>query len=975
MAATTAKPKDPLNPTLEEAADIVRQLVADFDANARYYLSASYHEAAARKDFIDKFLIALGWDVDHVIQKNPYQQEVKVEPSVPGAMAQRHADYALALAPHFETPHLYVEAKKPSADIATPDNYFQVIRYANHPGNPIGVLTSFFELHVIDCRFQADIDTATQHALQKYHYTDFTDPEKFAKIFYLIARPEVAKGSIGAFVGTLPKPKGRRGQKTFLEVAYKPIDERLLETLDELRRSLARNLKLRNPELDSTALTEVTQRILDRLVFIRFLEDKLIEQSPIIPKLGEKSRRTAWQDFLTESRRLDGIYNGIVFRRHALLDKPDGLAIDEQVFLDILDGFDFHKSKYLFNAIPIHILGSMYERFLGNVIVATEKRATLEPKPEVRKAGGVYYTPKYIVDYIVQNTVGKLIDGKTSDEIAKMRFADIACGSGSFLLGAYEHVLRYVTSWYREHPRRIPKGATLEREGVLHLSLQEKSRILTDNIYGVDIDPQAVEVAQLSLYLKLLEDETTASARQYTLDFHRPLLPSLADNIKCGNSLIGPDYFAGTVSRDPKEIEEVNAFEWKQGFPDAMKAGGFDCIIGNPPYIQLSMEAFRNDEINRYLRETYQFSGGRLNTFAFFIERARRLVHEGGLFAFIVPNTALSQEYYEDLRRRLVQDTDISAVATPEGQIFRDAVVETVILVLTKHTREKGQTPKRRVEFVTLHPNGLTDSSSFVAQSELAENYKASFITPSNPAVRNLGVKVKANRRTFGHWLNFNQAIALKHDRAACLSKHKDTALHREILDGRHIARYVTGNSPNYFRFDVTRIHSCRRQDIFLLAEKILFRRVGDRLIASLDTQRKFALNTLVVVSPKPDCPYNLRYCLAFLNSRLLNFYYVTFLKSSKKVFSEIQARQVEQLPFASVNIADPADKARHDQIVGMVDALLSLHQHLAVAKSEAQRGAIQHQVDATDAEIDRMVYDLYGLTPEEIALVEGAKV
>ncbi len=203
----------------------------------------------------------------------------------------------------------------------------------------------------------------------------------------------------------------------------------------------------------------MTQRILDRLVFIRFLEDKLIEQSPIIPKLGERTGRTAWQDFLAQSRRLDSVYNGIVFRHHRLLDEPDRLVIDDAVFDGILDGFDFHKSKYLFNAIPIPILGSMYERFLGNVVVATEKRATLEPKPEVRKAGGVYYTPKYIVDYIVENTVGKLIEGKSPDEIAKMRFADIACGSGSFLLGAYERLLRHVASWYREHlsaRRRAP---------------------------------------------------------------------------------------------------------------------------------------------------------------------------------------------------------------------------------------------------------------------------------------------------------------------------------------------------------------------------------------------------------------------------------------------------------------------------------------------------------------------------------------
>ena len=225
---------------------------------------------------------------------------------------------------------------------------------------------------------------------------------------------------------TRSKLQERPGQKAFLPVAYKALENRLLETLDGLRSDLARSLKHRNPKLGSNDLTELTRQILDRLVFIRFLEDKRIEPQPILPTFGRSGGRSAWEDFLATSRRLDGVYNGIVFRHHALLDDPQALVIDEKHFVDLLDAFDFHQSKHLFHAIPLHILGSIYERFLGNVIVATAKRVTLEPKPEVRKAGGVYYTPQYIAEYIVANTVGKLIEGKNPTEIARMRFADIA---------------------------------------------------------------------------------------------------------------------------------------------------------------------------------------------------------------------------------------------------------------------------------------------------------------------------------------------------------------------------------------------------------------------------------------------------------------------------------------------------------------------------------------------------------------------
>jgi type I restriction-modification system DNA methylase subunit len=257
------------------------------------------------------------------------------------------------------------------------------------------------------------------------------------------------------------------------------------------------------------------------------LEDKQIEPQYLVSKFGE--RGSVWGDFIATSRRLDGIYNGIVFKENTVLDKPT-FKVDDDQFGEICEALAHVNSPYDFNAIPIHILGSIYERFLGKVIVATDKRARVEEKPEVRKAGGVYYTPEYIVRYIVENTVGKLIEGKTPAKIAEMRFADIACGSGSFLLGVYDLLIRYHTKFYNENPRKAKKGDVMQREDGLHLSLRKKREILVNNIYGVDIDNQAVEVAQLSLYLKLLQDETPGSTRQYFLDFEQQaLLPSLTD--------------------------------------------------------------------------------------------------------------------------------------------------------------------------------------------------------------------------------------------------------------------------------------------------------------------------------------------------------------------------------------------------------------------------------------------------------------
>lgn len=571
------------NRAFDEAFEKVGTLAVTFKANEARYLSPDYQEAEARKDFIDKFFIALGWDVNHDQQTNPYEQEVKVEPSVQ-ASGQRRADYAFHVAPRYRDVRFFVEAKKPYGDIATPENYFQTIRYGWNSETPLAVLTNFNQFHVLDCRYKPDLNAAPDRYVVRYHYSDYQNRQKFAEIYWLFSHQAVADGSIEKRAAELPRPRGKAVQHGLFPGGYQNIDESFLKELDAYRAALARTFKTENPSLDSGTLTELAQRALDRLVFLRFLEDKAIEPQRIVDTFGE--RGTAWQDFVAASRRLDGIYNGIVFKHHDLLDSSK-FRVDDRQFADVCESLAHINSPYDFNYIPIHILGSIYERFLGNVIVATEKRVRVEPKPEVRKAGGVYYTPEYIVRYIVENTVGKLIAGKTPDQIAEMRFADIACGSGSFLLGIFELLLTYHGHYYNRNPGKARKTDCVNYGGKLYLSLRKKREILLNNIYGVDVDAQAVEVCQLSLYLKLLQEETEASTHQYLLDFAhisqtKKLLPDLSRNIVCGNSIIGTDILDGHLFVGDEE-RKLNPMNFEDAFPEVMKRGGFDVTVGNPP--------------------------------------------------------------------------------------------------------------------------------------------------------------------------------------------------------------------------------------------------------------------------------------------------------------------------------------------------------------------------------------------------------
>ena len=251
------------------------------------------------------------------------------------------------------------------------------------------------------------------------------------------------------------------------------------------------------------------------------------------------------------------------------------LTIDDKPLKEIIRDLYYPDSPYEFSVLPADILGQVYEQFLGKVIRLEQgHRAVVEEKPEAKKAGGVYYTPTHIVDYIVAHTVGKLLTGKTSRQAAKLRILDPACGSGSFLLGAYQYLLDWHRDYYladgpEKHRKELYEGAG----GDWRLTTVERKRILLNTIYGVDLDPQAVEVTKLSLLLKVLEGESEESLATQLRLFHERVLPNLGNNIKCGNSLVEPDFYDNEqMSFLDEEVRySINTFDWKAEYPEIMR--------------------------------------------------------------------------------------------------------------------------------------------------------------------------------------------------------------------------------------------------------------------------------------------------------------------------------------------------------------------------------------------------------------------
>jgi len=960
-------------PAFEEAFEKVSKLAATFQANETRYLSPEYQEAEARKDFIDKFFIALGWDVNHDQQTNPYEQEVKVEPPVL-AGGQRRADYAFHIAPNYRDVRFFVEAKKPYADIATADNYFQTIRYAWSSGTPLAVLTDFEQFHVLDCRGKPDIDTALQRHVARYRYSDYLDRKKFAEIYWLFSREAVADGSLEKRAKELPKLRGKAVQRGLFPGGDQSIDESFLNELDEYRKSLAHTFKNKNPKLDSETLTELAQRTLDRLVFLRFLEDKGIEPQRIVDRFGD--RGTAWEDFIAASRRLDDIYNGIVFKQHDILD-GEKFRVDDTAFAGICESLGHINSPYDFNAIPIHILGSIYERFLGNVIVATDKRAKVEPKPEVRKAGGVYYTPEYIVRYIVENTVGKLIAGKTPDQIAEMRFADIACGSGSFLLGVFDLLLTYHGHYYNDNPIKARKGDCINHDGKLYLSLRKKREILLNNIFGVDIDTQAVEVCQLSLYLKLLQDETTATAHQYLLEFThtakmKKLLPDLSKNIVCGNSLIGTDILEGQLFASEQE-RKLNPMNFEDAFPEVMKRGGFDAIVGNPPYRMLQPHNTPSNVLS-YLRRHYVAAEFKIDLFHMFLQRAASLLRDGGDFSYIVPTTILNNVYAETLRRRLMNECCIEQIAVARGRVFADADVHTSVLVLR---REAKQAKREGQEVLT------TDqlSPEFAATPCFHSRTRQATFGSLPGGVWNILVNDKNSsliRRLRTDCVPLEKVATINRglitgDRDKYFAKTKKTPHHVPILVGSDVHRYHTNRSSEFVQFKRPKTAGgCWDEGVHFAPHKLVVRQICEEPTASILTKPLAVTGNIFTV--RAETIETELYVLGILNSRLTGYFWRTMFADFKTSFPQVTIFSLAQVPIHEMDLSDPAEQTRHGEMVAKVESMLDAKNKLAKAKTDKDKTYYENKCAALDRQIDRLVYDLYGLTEEEIQIVEPQK-
>jgi len=673
----------------------------------------SYNEANTVNAFIRPLFEFLGWDFSNI-------HEVEAEKLI----VKGRVDYLFKIK---QVSEFCVEVKSIRHELTDEDRE-QAISYAYNKSVTWAILTNFDRTQLYNAEIKtSDLKSILFLNLQCQDYvTEYED-------LYLISKESAINNELDK--------KAERYGKLARRI---PIEKKLYEQMTKWRGELFREVYRFNKDKGITEdqTDQLIQKLFSRLIFIRTAEDRgLAGNHPLLSALRQ------WET--DEKELLSKVKN--IFRDFAhtfdselfpqIMDPWQQIWINDHLLADVVKGLykvpgDY--AQYYFDVIEPDVLGQVYEQYLGYVakhvkpkpkvqqsfLPETEDQIKMTAEKEKRKKGGIYYTPKWVTDYIVKQTINRFFDEHTHNEVLNMKILDPACGSGSFLIRAYDELLSY--------------HAKIQGKQVAELDWQERIGILTRNIFGVDLDPQAVEIARLNLLIRALAQ--------------RDLLPSLENNIRCGNSLIfGKD--KELEASLGKNYKAYKPFNWEYEFADIIKSGGFDIVIGNPPYV---MELRDNKEIFRQLKVTpfgNRYYESKMDIFYFFIELGIDLLKPDSYLGFIVQQYWVSRAHASKLRKKVFEETTpLTLVDLDEYQVFQDAPGQhNMIIVLKKSKAEDAHSTILQLKDTNLSEQDITKALA----SEIQEQNIFSVSTMETSQLYNLDTdKVYVIEDTISQILN-----------------------------------------------------------------------------------------------------------------------------------------------------------------------------------------------------------------------------
>jgi type I restriction-modification system DNA methylase subunit len=947
----------------ENARQRIRELIERWRATPKHERDA-YNEDETRHYFILPLFRALGWDTEKPSEFSAEEQ-----------ISRGFVDFGFYLN---GVPVSYLETKRASENISNREHMRQSINYAYLKGVTWAVLSDFEGTMVFNAEWEETDPIKTRFLdleWEQYAEGQFED-------LWLLSKPSMQAREID-------KKAERYGKKAKKE----PVTKLLFAQLTDWRKSLFAEMRAWGNNLWSTdphAVDNAVQKLLDRLIFLRTVEDRGVEGPRLkeVLRQAENKKRNPFPDLLDLFREMDGVYNSNLFAESSL----DLMEFhDPGLLREIIDGLYRAPggfATYDFNAISADVLGAVYEQYLSFKAQDPEARQAVDiTKRTKRKSQGIYYTPQFVVRYIVRQTLGKLLEAPdmTPEKAHQLAILDPACGSGSFLIEAFDVLDRWLAQNGDDTDRQFPRRRRL--------------RILQENLYGVDLDDQAVEVTRLNLMLRAA--------------LERGRLPLLT-HIQHGNSLVDVPAAAGET-----------AFKWQERFPLVMERGGFDVVIGNPPYVR---QETLGTVFKDYVQAMYKTYAGTADLYVYFIERSHQLLKPGGYFGMICSNKFMRANYGLALRRFLLKQTTLGSIVDfGELPVFQDAATFPVIITTQNQPIENQRfiyAPIKHLDFDSLDDevekqssilderslNGATVNWTLAKADEVAilnkmrevgvplgeyvngkilygikTGYNEAFIINRITRNRLVNEDVKSaeiikpfvvGNEVRNYWINSKERFLIFTRRGINLTEYPAIESYLSKFKERLMPKPKDWRGNGWSGRKPGRYHWYEIQDTVdyypeFEKHKIIYPVIAKEPRFTLDTNGYFSNDKTFII------PYDDRYLLGILNSKLAWL----FLKRICSVLGdpdkggrlELRDTHLKRLPIHRINFDDPADKSRHDKIVVLVEKMLALKQeHAAAAASMSdKRHELAEQIDYTARQIDLLVYELYGLTPDEIALVE----
>ncbi|MBL0953577.1 MAG: Eco57I restriction-modification methylase domain-containing protein [Leptospira sp.] len=988
----------------------LKELTDLFQSNLKEYKNSKYDEANTRTQFIDRFFELLDWDIANKQGFSESYKDVVREDKVIIEGKPKAPDYSFRVG---GIRKFFLEAKKPSVNIKDEiEPAFQIRRYGYTAKLPLCVLTDFEEFAIYDTRIKPNKNDKA--GVGRIFYCTFDEYEKnFEFIYNTFSKNAILKGSFDQYAVETKSKKGTS-----------EVDKEFLSMIEGWRESLAKNLALRNQDLDVFSLNTAVQILIDRIIFLRIAEDRNMERYGMLLEatkpLKEKSE-SAYVRFNQIFLNANSKYNSGLFHPEPWIQN---LEVDDKVFQSIVSNLYYPECPYELSVMPIEILGNIYEQFLGKSIRLTSShQAKVEEKEEVRKAGGVYYTPQYIVDYIIESTLGEKLEGVDLYSHPKLALLDPACGSGSFLVGAYTFLLHKYLEAYTE-PKRIDKAL---KSGLIYqvssntyrLSITVKQTILLHHIYGVDIDPQAVEVTKLSLLLKLMEDENTESADRLFKHSQVKLLPDLSGNIKCGNSLVDKDFYEDkNLSLFGKEeMRKVNTFDWKENFPKVFAEGGFDVVVGNPPYVR---QETLGEEFKTYAKKRFTTFAGTADLYVYFIEKSLSLLHPKGIYSIIVANKWMRANYGENLRKFLKTKRIYKIIDFGDLPVFKSATTYPCILKLSNEKpKNLSVSQLKSLDFVSLRDAVKKHSYTVDLPSlddkgwSLSNQKESALLDKIKKAGIPLGEYVEGKIYR-GVLTGLNEAFVIDEATKNRLVEEdpKSAEVIKPFLAGREIKRYATLDPKNYLIFtrrgiDIKKYPAVLKhlenfktqlmpkpnnwpadkewkgrkpgsyqwyeiQDAVdyyeeFEKEKIIYAEISIFGAFTLDTKNNYSDTTSYILAESSK-PF-----LAILNSKIFNFQFQKISSEIRGGFFRWKKQYMQEISIPNLNRLEKINDSTLEKLGSLVSQVLQCQKELSLTKTDSDKKHLEHKAELLDKQIDALVYQLYGLDEEEIQIVEGA--